>query len=228
MSYLLDPYRFGVATSVTYLGQAVGDGTGSTSESVTIDFGTGVAGSKIVVVLLQANWAGANNAPSTVTIDGQSASSAGTGAATGSERAHIYYFDDTAGDVSGSSTVNITWADAESIEVISAYRLTGVVTGAATNTATDNTTTATVTLSLNVNAGVLIAGSIERLTGDATNTWTGATEDMENTGSTGDYQCSTASQLLTATESPRTVTNVWGTAPSPARHCGMSAVWNAA
>ena len=224
---ILNPYVFvNAASSVTYLGQSPGDSVGGTSEDVTIDLGTAHAADKIVVVITQANWAGSNSVPSSVTIDGQTGVSAITPIRSASETGSIWYFDDASGVVGGSSTINMTFADAEQPQIVAAYRLVNVVTGGPT---TNNTHTAssstTSTLSLNVTANaILIAGSQGRRTGDDDPTWNGANEDNDTAGVAGEYQCSTASLRASSTETPRTLTCVWSA--SQTRLVGVAATWN--
>jgi len=214
-----------VLSSVIYLGQSPGDAAGSTSESVTIDLGVAAAGDKIVLVLLTANWAGANDTPSSVDIGGNSASAAVTPGASISEVAAIYYFDDTSGVVGGSTIITFTWASAEQPQMVAAYRLKNVVTGAATTQVAQNTTGTLNTLSLNAAAdAIVIAGSIGRRTGDDSGTWVGVTEDNDTTGQAGDYQCSTGCARASSTETPRTVTCTWSA--SQTRLVGVAATWN--
>lgn len=217
----------GGASSVTFLGYSKGDGSGSTAESVTIDLGTAHAGDKIVVVLLHANWAGANSTVATATIDGQTGVSALTQIQSASETGSMWYFDDTSGVVGGLSSIDFTFATAELISICAAYRLVGVVTGAPTTTATESTTGTTSTLSLNVAASaIVIGGSTGRSASDDTMTWTGLTEDNEDYETVGGYNVSTGSAKAVATETPRAVTGVWGA--SQTRVVGVAASWNQA
>ena len=212
-------------SSVTYLGQSTGDSVGSTSENVSIDLGTAHAGDKIVVVILHINFSGANNLVSTITIGGNAASAAITPVQSSSETASIYYFDDTSGVIGGSTTIAATFASAESLQMVAAYRLANVVTGVATTQVTQNTTGTLNTLSLNAAANaIVIAGSQGRRTADDSATWVGVTKNNETTGDLGDYQCSTGSARASSTETPRAVTCTWSA--SQTRLVGVAATWN--
>ena len=212
--------------SLAYLGTTTGDGTGSTSEAVTFDFTTGVAGSKITVVIMHSNHTAGYDPMLTCTIDGQTGVKAVEVSVGSQEGVEIWYFDDSSGLVAGSSTVTCTFATAQAIQGAYAYRTTGLVSGAPTVTNTDVSSSTVATLNVNTTIdSITIGGIIQRNSSDSTVAWVGLTEDDEGYVS-GNHNHSAASLLAASASTPLTITS---TLTAGNRNvAGVSAGWDAA
>ena len=203
-------------TAINFLAGG-GDLTENVStHTVTLDLGTAVAGSKIVVLAAHANWTGSNVAITTMDFDGTtslvdtgvSESSSGHGFVEG------WYYDDTGGIIGGSTDINTDTTSKQQMHTIVAYRLTGAVTGGPTTS--DTTTGATThTFSLNTTTNSLLLGiSSQRSNTDYSATWSGVTslaKDFENVIS-GDYNNTTAGILVASGETPAAPVCTWSSA----------------
>ena len=220
------PVDAGFESSVTFLDEGAGDGTGSTAESVTLDLGTATAGDKIVIIITAFRWAGTASTASTVQFDGTtSLTDSNVVASNAFENIEIWYYDDSGGSIGGSTSIDVTWANAMAISSLSAYRLRDVFTGGPETSASDASTDPPA-LSVNVaQNAIIVAGAYQRDNDDNTIAWTGPTADFDDHD--GSYNSSSASLKEPTGATPKTIEPQWSTAGvrSP---LGVSATWNQA
>jgi hypothetical protein len=195
------------AATVTFQGAVGGTTTGVTSVTITHNGGVRT-GKWVATVGSRKASAGTQTAPTNVTFCGTAltlvVAQAGSGDPRNLESIWISTTDITS---DGTDNLVITWTNSSDRTMTSLYAVDNLVS--TTATATASSTSGTPTLNLNVSAGgVIIAAGTN--TNPTAFTWTGLTEDDDQSVGGGAEQFSTASGAFASAGTPQAVSATHG------------------
>lgn len=212
--------------SVTHQGSAVDASNLTTYSFASQPLGSGIR--KIVVIFTQTG--SAENAASSVTIDGQSASLAEAKSGGTSDDIEAWYYDDTTGsDVSSTGTVEITWGGAKSNTGIDIYTLTGAASGAPDSgdsaSTSDESTPTSINDTVNCPAnGAIIGGVYSRSGTDRTFTWTNLANEPASSDTAIEAGLGTKSSAYEEFTAAQTARSITATASGSTSRMGMALV----